>query len=102
MKKVLIVAALATMLGGCDLAPKTANTAKSDVGVSEKTFITCRWPNGEPMEIPGSGGQKIENLVPKEWDVSDYRYYKIVPGTDYKMIRAPVQNCIIGDKEVAR
>ena len=54
------------------------------------------------MDIPGSGGQKIENLVPKEWDVSDYRYYKIVPGTDYKMIRAPVQNCIIGDKEVAR
>ena len=102
MKKVLIVAALATMLGGCDLAPKTTNTAKSAGGVSEKTYITCRWPTGDLMEIPGSGGQKIENLVPKEWDVSDYRYYKIVPGTDYKMIRAPVQNCIIGDKEVAR
>ena len=98
MKKVLIVAALATMLGGCDLAPKTTNTAKSDGGVSEKTFITCRWPNGEPMEIPGSGGLKIENMVPVEWDVSDYRYYKIRPGAEYKLIRAPVQNCVVSTK----
>ena len=101
MKKVLIVAALALALGGCDLAPKNV-VSDAGNGVIGIAYITCRWPTGDLMEIPGSGGQKIENLVPKEWDVSDYRYYKIVPGTDYKMIRAPVQNCIIGDKEVAR